>query len=424
MQNVKSFLSPTRLLIALALISLAVTPGCSSSSSSTETSSIWIGTWGSAQYLADGENALPADAKSKVTLRQIVRISAGGSTLRLRISNAFGTEPLRISALHIARPIEHASSRIDPATDRAVTFSARPGVIIPAGAELTSDAVSFVAEPLSRIAVSMHLETVPTQQTGHPASHTTSYVSTDSPPTALELETATAADRWWFLSSIDVLARDGYSIVTLGDSITDGSGSTTNGNDRWPDMLAERLQRSSAHHNVGVINAGIGGNRLLLDGKGPNALARFDRDVLARSNVRYLIVLEGINDLGMLTRDGAVPESHHEELVRRMIQAYGEMIARARTHGIEVIGATIMPFGGFEYYHPNEMNERDRQAVNAWIRSPENFDAVVDFDEATANPDQPDRLRAEYDSGDHIHPSPAGFRAMGEAIPLELFAPK
>lgn len=414
---------PLRIRILIAAVALLGGVSCAnfSASPTTEASATWVGSWSSAQLLAEGDKVLPMEFKRDVTLRQIVRLSIGGSTLRLRISNVFGTEPLHVRALHVARPFLLPSSQIDPASDRAVTFNERANAVIPAGGELTSDPVTFAAEPLSSLAVTMQIETVPVQQTTHVASHTTSYLATKVPASASKLSDAESVDHWYFLSGIDVLTREGSAIVAFGDSITDGSGSTKNGNDRWTDILAERLQRSAAHRSFAVLNVGIGGNRLLLDGNGPNAVARFDRDVLARSGVRYLIVLEGINDLGMLTRDAAVPDNQHEDLVRRMINAYREIVTRARTHGIKVIGGTLLPFAGFEYYHPGALNERDRQQINAWIRTPGNFDAVVDLDKVMADPERPDRLKSEYDSGDHIHPSAAGYRAMGEAIAFKLF---
>jgi lysophospholipase L1-like esterase len=210
-------------------------------------------------------------------------------------------------------------------------------------------------------------------------------------------------------------------VVVLGDSITDGHGSTTNGNDRWTDVLAERLQGSATTRDIGVLNEGIGGNHLLTDGLGPNALARFDRDVLAQTGVHWLIVFEGVNDLGDLTRKGEVPAAEHTLLVQRMLGAYQQIITRAHAHGVRVIGATITPYMGSDYYHPSPTNEADRQTVNAWIRAPGHFDAVLDFDKVMRDPHQPDRLRPAYDCGDHLHPSPAGHRAMGEAVPLSLF---
>lgn len=214
---------------------------------------------------------------------------------------------------------------------------------------------------------------------------------------------------------------DSRAIVTLGDSITDGNGSTTNGNDRWPDRLADRLQASPATRNVSVLNHGIGGGRLLLDGLGPNALARFDRDVLGQAGVRYLIVLEGVNDLGTFTRDAPQTPEAHAALVRRIIGAYRQIIQRARAARIKVIGGTILPYGGNDYYHPDAQNEADRQAINAWIRAPGNFDAVVDFDAVMRDPANPMQMRADVDKGDHLHPGAAGHRAMGDAVPLALF---
>jgi lysophospholipase L1-like esterase len=182
-------------------------------------------------------------------------------------------------------------------------------------------------------------------------------------------------------------------VVALGDSITDGHGATTNGNDRWPDVLAQRLQASPATRRIGVLNEGIGGNRVLLDGLGPNAMARFDRDVLAQSGVRSVIVLEGINDLGTFTHDAPVPPQAHAALVDRLLAAYTEIAAEARAHGIRVIGATVMPFVGSQYYHPDEANEADRRRINDWIRTPGHFDAVIDFDHVVRDPAHPDRLR-------------------------------
>jgi lysophospholipase L1-like esterase len=408
--------------ILAAALTVAFAPASSSVARPVEASSAdWVGTWGSAQQIVEPKNSLPAEVLHNVTIRQVVRVSIGGSSIRLRVSNAFGTEPLHVNSVHVARPIDSASGRIDANSDRVVKFSDREDVLIPAGAELTSDPLNLAVDPLSLLAVTMQIEQVPEQETGHPGSRTNSYVSTKSSPAAAELQDAKMLEHWYFLSAIDVPAKKGAAVVTLGDSITDGRGSTTNGNDRWPDVLANQLQKSAATRHIGVLNVGIGGNRLLNDGIGPNALARFDRDVLARNGVRYLIVLEGVNDLGTLTRDSEVSKAQHDELVRRMIQSYQEIIVRAHTHGIKVFGATIMPYGGSEYYHPTALNEADRQAVNAWIRAPGHFDAVIDFDKLTANPQQPDRLKAEFDVGDGLHPSAAGHRAMGEEVSLALF---
>jgi lysophospholipase L1-like esterase len=230
-------------------------------------------------------------------------------------------------------------------------------------------------------------------------------------------------DHWYDVSEIDVQSEtSSASIVALGDSITDGHGATTNGNDRWTDVLAAKLQGSSATRNIGVSNQGIGGNHLLSDGLGPNALARFDRDVLAPTGARWVIVFEGVNDLGGLARDREVSAEQHHALVERVIEAYQQIVERSHAHGLRVIGATITPYVGSNYYHPGPLSESDRQEVNRWIRTPGNFDAVIDFDSVVRDPQRPDHLLPAYDCGDHLHPSPAGYRAMGDAIPLNLFS--
>jgi lysophospholipase L1-like esterase len=270
--------------------------------------------------------------------------------------------------------------------------------------------------------VTFYLEVPPATQTGHPGSRATSYVVHGNAVSAADLPDAKHVDHWYQISAIDVLSVKGAgSVVALGDSITDGHGATTNGNDRWTDVLAGRLQTSRQTRNIGVSNQGIGGNHLLTDGLGPNALARFDRDVLAQAGVRWLIVSEGVNDLGGLARTAEVSQAEHTTRAQRVIAAYEQIVNRARAHGIRVIGATITPYVGSDYYHPGAMSEADRHAVNQWIREPGHFDAVIDFDAVVRDPRQPDRLRPDYDCGDHLHPSPAGYKAMGESIPLTLF---
>jgi lysophospholipase L1-like esterase len=232
-------------------------------------------------------------------------------------------------------------------------------------------------------------------------------------------------EHWYFISAVDVAATaKAESIAILGDSITDGHGATVDGNNRWPDVLARRLQSASATKALSVLNLGTGGNRLLLDGLGPNALARLDSDVLVQAGIRSLIVLEGVNDIGLLARTAEVPPAAHEALVRGAIGAYEQIVTRAHTHGIQVIGATILPFVGSEYYHPGPASEADRQAINQWIRAAGHFDAFIDFDKLTRDPEHPDRLLPAFDCGDHLHPSPAGYAAMAEAIPLSLFSPE
>jgi lysophospholipase L1-like esterase len=382
----------------------------------------WVGSWASSQQTPEKANLLDPEWMQDATLRQIVPLSVGGSQLRVRVSNAFGTAPLHLTAVHVARPAPAGHGAIDPASDTSVMFDGTPDVTIPAGAEYISDTVTFSVAGLSSLAISIHYDQPPTGETGHPGSRATSYVAHGDVVSAATLPDAKTADHWYQVSGVDVVAPAAAgAVATLGDSITDGHGATTNGNDRWPDVLAARMQANKATQMMGVLNEGIGGNRLLLDGLGPNALARFDRDVIAQTAVKAVIVLEGVNDLGTLTRDHDVSAAEHKALVARMEGAYAQMIARAHSHGIRVIGATIMPYGGSGYYHPGPENEADRQAVNAWIRDPAHFDAVIDFDQVTRDPQHPDRLLPAYDCGDHLHPGPVGYKAMGDAIPLTLF---
>jgi lysophospholipase L1-like esterase len=384
----------------------------------------WVGSWAASQQIPEAQNLLDSELLRDATLRQIVHLSVGGSQLRVRVSNAFGTAPLRVTAVHVARPVSAASAAIDAGSDTAVTFHGTPDVTIPAGAEYVSDAVTFPVAALSNLAISIHFDQPPVGETGHPGSRATSYVVHGDLVSAASLPDATVVEHWYQVSGVDVIstAKSG-AVVTLGDSITDGHGTTTNGNDRWPDVLAGRMQGDKSTRAMGVLNEGIGGNRLLLDGLGPNAMARFDRDVLAQTGVRAVIVLEGVNDLGTLTRDHDVSEEEHAALVSRIEVAYAQMIERGHAHGIRVIGATILPYGGSNYYHPGPESEADRQAINAWIREAGHFDAVVDFDKLMRDPQHPDRLLPAYDSGDHLHPGPVGYKAMGEAIPLTLFVP-
>jgi lysophospholipase L1-like esterase len=384
---------------------------------------VWVGSWAASQQIPEPQNALAPDDLRDATLRQIVHLSVGGRSLRVHLSNAFGNMPLHLTTVHIARPVSTSSSAIDPATDKALTFHGAADVTIPAGAEFVSDPVDYAVPPFADLAISIHYDAPPERETGHPGSRSTSYVAHGDPVGAADLHDAKKVDHWYQLGGVDVISGpNAASIIALGDSITDGHATTTNGNDRWTDVLARRLQENAATRSIGVLNEGIGGNHLLTDGLGPNVLARFDRDVLAPAGGAYLIVFEGVNDLGGLSRRGEVSAAEHTALVHAIIAAYEQMVTRAHAHGINTIGGTITPYVGSDYYHPGLANEADRQAVNEWIRTPGHFDAVIDFDAITRDPAHPDRLRPAFDSGDHLHPSPAGYAAMAKSIPLSLFA--
>jgi len=411
----------TRKIFAIAGLLLAAVSVFAQAGSGTGTKA-WVASWAASQQIPEPRNALDPVDMTDATLRQIVHLTMGGKELRVHLSNVFGTVPLHISAAHIAKPLSRSTGSIDVSTDRALTFSGSPDVTIPAGAEFVSDPIAYPVAAFDDLAISIYLETPPDVQTSHPGSRATSFIVHGNQVAAVDLLNTKQIDHWIQISGVDVTAPpQAAAVVTLGDSITDGRGSTTNGNDRWPDDLARRFQALPATKTLSVLNHGIGGGRLLLYGNGPPALARFDRDVIVQTGVRYLIVFEGVNDLGTLTADHEVTQAEHESLVKRVVGAYEQVVLRAHAHGIKVMGVTIGPFMGFATYHPTALNEADRQAVNAWIRTSGHFDAVVDFDKIVRDPVSPDHLFPAFDSGDHLHPDPAAYRAMADAVPLNFF---
>ncbi len=384
----------------------------------------WIETWGASQQIPEPQNALPVDDLRDATVRQIFHLSVGGTSLRVHLTNAFGFQALHFTSVHIARPVSLSSAAIDVATDKALTFSGEKDVTVPPGAEMVSDPIQFPVDALSSITVSYHLDDPPSRETSHPGSRATTYYVHGDQVSAADLPDAKHIEHWYQVTGIDVIdnAAGAGTVVALGDSITDGHAATTNGNDRWTDAFAANLQSSPATRDIAVSNRGTGGNHLLIDGLGPNALARFDRDVLAPAGVKWAIVFEGVNDLGGLSIRGDAPAEAHAAMVANIEAAYAQMIMRAHAHGIRIFGATITPYGGSGYYHPLPSNEADRQAINTWIRAAGHYDGVVDFDAVVRDPQHPDQLLPAFDCGDRLHPSPAGYKAMGQAVPLSLFA--
>ena len=410
-------------LAIFALAALAARTPAERAPRSVTSPQVWVASWGTSQQVPEPQNALSADQMRDLTLRQIVHLSVGGDALRVHLSNAFGTEALHFTSVHVALSLLPSSSAIDESTDRPLTFAGGTDVVVPPGAEFVSDPLELAVAPLSNLAVTFHLEREPARETGHPGSRATSYWVQGDFVSAGNLPDAKQIEHWYQLAEIDVRSGPGAgSIVALGDSITDGHGATTNGNNRWTDVLAGRLQAARQSRDIGVSNQGIGGNHLLTDGLGPNALARFDRDVLAPAGVRWVIVFEGVNDLGALAQHADASHAEHAALVQRLIAAYQQMIARAHAHGLRIYGATITPYVGSSYYHPGPESEADRQAVNQWIRAAGHFDAVIDFDEVVRDPQHPDQLLPAFDSSDHLHPSAEGYKAMGDAVRLDLFA--
>lgn len=372
----------------------------------------WFGTWATSPQPLEPKDLPPAPGLAYNTLRQIVHVSMGGGRLRLRLSNVFGAEPMTIAAAQVA--VAASGSTIRPDTARSVTFQGGNSVTIAPGTHCFSDPVQFELGPLSDLAVTIRFGQTPKAVTGHPGARCTSYLQTGDELSAPRLSKAVEIPHWYVLTGIDVSADHGGSAVAvLGDSITDGRGSTGDLNRRWTDNLARRLQADQRTTRVGVLNEGIGGNRLLHDGLGPNALERLDRDVFAQSGVRWLVVLEGVNDLG------TGPPDDGGAVAREVVNAYQQIIQRAHTRGLRVFGATIMPFGGSLYV--GTRREANRQAVNRWIRSSGEFDGVIDFDAVVRDPTDPSRLLRSFDSGDHLHLSDKGYEVMAEAIDLDLF---
>lgn len=377
---------------------------------------LWIGTWASSPQLGDSKNGPPDPGFSDSTVRQVVHVSIGGKQLRVRFSNAFGSTPLTIFSTHVA--LSAGNGAIHPESDKPATFHGQPSVTIPPGALMVSDPLDFDLAPLADLAVTIHIASAPDGITTHPGSRQTSYFQSGDSVSAADLSTAPHTDHWYFLNGIDVLAPNSEgAIVALGDSITDGHGATTNGNDRWPDDMARRLQTDKHTAGISVLNEGIGGNRLLHDQAGPNVLARFDRDVLSQPGVRWLIVFEGVNDIG--TRARASMRKEQPASAEDIIAAYEQIILRAHAHNIRVYGATITPFGGSFYDNPDTQEVWTK--VNEWIRSSGKFDAVIDFAATTRDPKNPSHLLAADDSGDHLHPGSAGYKSMGDSIDLKLF---
>ena len=409
--------------VVLSLASLVVAAAAYDGFRGGKPQASWVGSWAASQQLVEPNNALAPEELSDATLRQIVHLSLGGSRIRLHLSNRFGSTPLHLTAVHVARAVSPGNDKIEAGSDQAVMFSGLPEVTIPAHADYVSDPVLFPVNAFADVAITVHTDVPVTEQTGHPGSRATSYLSHGDLVSALELPESGTVRHWYFIAGIDVTAvLKAGAIVVLGDSITDGHGATTDGNDRWTDDLARRLAAQRRTRTLAVLNQGIGGNHLLPDGLGPNTLSRFDHDVIAQPGIRCVIVLEGINDIGVLAREGDASRSEHDELVRRILAAYEQIITRAHTHNIKVIGATLTPFVGSNYYHPDKSSEADRIAVNEWIRSTGHFDAVIDFDKITRDPDHPDQFLPAFDSGDHLHPSPAGYLAMANGVPISLLA--
>ncbi len=353
------------------------------------------------------------------TLRMMAHTSIGGRRVRVELSNVFGSAPLVIGSAHIA--LRDKESAIVAATDRTLRFGGQPSFWIPAGATVISDAVNMDVPASSDLAVSIYIPETGAADTMHAVGLHTTYISKEGNATAqLAIPDATTTQSYYWLTNVDVAAPpDAAAIVTFGDSITDGAVSTPNTDRSWPSFLARRLAASGGA-NIAVLNQGISGNRVLRDGAGISALARFDRDVLVQPGVKWLMIMEGINDIGLGSRPNTPPGDAVSS--DDLIAALKQLVERAHEHGLQVIGCTLTPYEGAAYYSDN--GEQVRMAVNQWIRSSGAFDAVVDFEAATRDPDHPKQFRPGFNNGDHLHPNDAGYQAMADAIDLSIFGLK
>lgn len=399
----------------------------------------WVGTWATAEvgrpqtppapvpgpppFMASQcpPGSPPAAAVlhfSNQTLRQIVHTSIGGSKVRVVLSNAYGTAPLTIGAAHIA--LREKGSAILQASGRPLTFSGKPTFTIPPGALAFSDPVDLTVPQMSDLAIDFYLPgstDTPAPITMHTGAFQTSYVSeTGNHVGTTSLPAATTTQNWFVVYRVEVATPASVGgLVVYGDSITDGTRSTPDTNNRWPDHLVRRMLSQANAQRFGVMNAGIAGNRVLSDGAfqiGINALARFEHHVLTQPGVTHVVFMEGINDIGN-ARENPTPTADD------IVGGHKQLIDRAHSRRLKIYGATLTPFYGAAYY--SEVGERKRRAVNEWIRTSRAYDAVIDFDEVLRDPSDSKKLIAAYDSCDHLHPSDAGYKAMAEAIDLALF---
>jgi len=356
------------------------------------------------------------DALKDETVRMEVQTTADGRAVRIQLANAFGRPSVTIDAAHIA--LRRAESAIDPASDKVLTFGGKTSVDIPQGAVVVSDPAPLAVRAGQELSVSLHLPGETGGVTAHALGLNSAYVVSGDATAAPEFSGARTFRSYLWLAGLEVLAdRPRGVIVGFGDSITDGFSTTPGTHRTWPEVLAARLRADRTTAGWSVVNMGISGNRIRRDGTGASALARFDRDVLSRPGVKWIVMLEGINDINMTFIPGMPDEEH--ATAEEIIDAYGRFVDKAHLHGIKVMGATLTPDEGLWLYTPG--SEAMRQAVNTWIRTSGKFDAVVDFDRATRDPEHPARLRPDFDSGDHIHPNDAGTAAMAEAVNLAAF---
>ena len=384
----------------------------------------WVGTWGASPLPPSaGAGPFPGTPSfNEQTVRQIVRLSVGGERVRLRLTNAYGLKPVTIGAARVA--LADGAERLRPGTERVVTFGGQPSAFIPAGAPLLSDPIDLRVDDLAALSVSLYLQGDAGPCTCHATALQDAYVTSGNQTQGTFAPQQTIQMRA-FLAGVEVLAARAQAIVVLGDSISDGIGSTANADRRWPDLLAQRLSSRRGGVRFGVVNHGISGNQVLGDGAGQSALARFDRDVLSVPGVSHVIVFEGVNDLGLGygriegPLAALMPPPAVKPTRDAMVAAYRQLIARAHAEGLRIYGATIAPYEGAMYYSAE--GNAVRQAINDWIRTSNEFDGVLDFDAAFRDPAKPTQMKDGLHSGDFLHGSDAGYRIVADSIDLGLF---
>ncbi|MEO6089501.1 MAG: SGNH/GDSL hydrolase family protein [Umezawaea sp.] len=388
----------------------------------------WVGSWATSPTTVPASDTTTFEDQ---TLRQVVHLSVGGASVRVRLSNEFGTQPLVVGEAHVAHRAGSASA-VEPRSDRRLTFGGRTSATAPPGAPLLSDPVALSVTADSDLVVSIHLPRRTPATTVHAFPFQDGYVAAGNVTGRTDITPTAVLGKWHFLAGVSVTGRRAATVVAFGDSITDGAETTRGANRRWPDVLARRFQDDRGLRHLGVVNAGISGNRLLHDPNPPAghpaeayanyfgqaALRRFDRDVLAQPGVEHVVVLLGVNDLG---HPGTSAPESERVTAQDIIDGHRQLIARAHAQGLRIHGGTITPFKNdtFGFYSPE--NDAARQTVNRWIRTSGEYDGVVDFDRAVRDPNEPDRLLSAYDSGDHLHPNDTGMAAMAAAVPLRLF---
>jgi len=372
----------------------------------------WVGTWSTAQQRLRSSEMPPSPGLNNNSLRQVVRVSIGGNTLRFRFSNEYSTSAVTMKSVQIAAST--GSGAINVSTNKELKFNGKPEVTMDAGTTFISDPIAFKLAPRMDIAITIYFGETSTVLTGHPGSRTTSYLLAGNTTTNTDFTGAVSTDHWFCIDAIDVLTPSTAGCVAiLGNSITDGRGTTTNMQNRWTDILSERLLANRGTEHVGVLNLGIGGNSVVAGGIGPTGANRYDRDILNQSGVRWAIVFEGVNDIGSIrTSESAVKTTNN------LIDAYKQMIIKAHNKNIRIYGATIPPFNGNSYY--NQYSDSSRNAVNEWIRHSGNYDGVIDFCKTMANPQDTTSLITTYQN-DHLHPDAPGYKKMGESVDLKLF---